>query len=388
MANKAISELPQAQNVNNQDLFVLEQSGVAKKLTAETFITEQGIIDALAEALDGHGGIQSVTLSSVSGRIRTYLITFTDGSTTTFQVLDGTSIDRIEKTSTAGLTDTYTIFMSDGTTTFFTVRNGEGFATYVRPSYSALMDEITAVKTYPAHAGRTVAVNKNHVTVTRTAAGTTYALMSLIGSGTSYQVSNISSAKVKALYDAGEFLPRDHYLYNLPDSNKKWYFNVSFFRPAGSGEEASIYLTAYDTVNESHRYLASISVTSSFAYNENASSYLVDFSTLTENEVIMVLYYKRSGTTTYRGVAAEWDWSLESARGIIEDQGRQDSNLAWVESTNTASRAYAVGDYVTIGGELCRITAAVASGGTLISGTNYTVVTGGLANDLLARINL
>lgn len=124
MANKAISELPQALNVNNQDLFVLEQSGIAKKLTAETFITEQGIIDALAEALDGHGGITSVTLSSVSGRIRTYLITFTDETTTTFQVLDGTSIDRIVKTSTAGLTDTYTVFMNDGTTTFFTVTNG------------------------------------------------------------------------------------------------------------------------------------------------------------------------------------------------------------------------------------------------------------------------
>lgn len=124
MANKAISELPQAQNVNNQDLFVLEQGGLAKKLTAETFITEQGIIDALAEALDGHGGIRSVTLSSVSGRIRTYLITFTDGSATTFQVYDGTTIERIAKTSTAGLVDTYTIFMNDGTTTFFTVTNG------------------------------------------------------------------------------------------------------------------------------------------------------------------------------------------------------------------------------------------------------------------------
>ena len=124
MANKAISELPQASNVNNQDLFVLEQSGIAKKLTAETFITEQGIIDALAEALDGHGGIQSVTLQSLSGRIRTYLITFTDESATTFQVLDGTSIDRIVKTSTAGLTDTYTVFMNDGSTTFFTVTNG------------------------------------------------------------------------------------------------------------------------------------------------------------------------------------------------------------------------------------------------------------------------
>lgn len=132
MANKAISELPQAQNVNNQDLFVLEQGGLAKKLTAETFITEQGIIDALAEALDGHGGIQSVTLQSLSGRIRTYLITFTDGSATTFQVLDGTSISRIEKTSTAGLVDTYTVFLNDGSTGgFFQVRNGQdGSATW------------------------------------------------------------------------------------------------------------------------------------------------------------------------------------------------------------------------------------------------------------------
>ena len=131
MANKAISELPQALNVNNQDLFVLEQSGIAKKLTAETFITEQGIIDALAEALDGHGGIQSVTLQSLSGRVRTYLITFSDGSATTFQVLDGSTITNIQKTSTAGLVDTYTVYMSDGTTTFFQVRNGQdGSATW------------------------------------------------------------------------------------------------------------------------------------------------------------------------------------------------------------------------------------------------------------------
>lgn len=131
MANKAISELPQALNVNNQDLFVLEQGGLAKKLTAETFITEQGIIDALAEALDGHGGIQSVTLQSLSGRVRTYLITFSDGSATTFQVLDGSTITNIQKTSTAGLVDTYTVYMSDGTTTFFQVRNGQdGSATW------------------------------------------------------------------------------------------------------------------------------------------------------------------------------------------------------------------------------------------------------------------
>ena len=145
MANKAISELPQAQNVNNQDLFVLEQSGIAKKLTAETFITEQGIIDALAEALDGHGGIQSVTLSSVSGRIRTYLITFTDGSATTFQVYDGTTIERIAKTSTAGLVDTYTVFMNDGTTTFFTVTNGADGTVSEAMLNDALKDKAPAI---------------------------------------------------------------------------------------------------------------------------------------------------------------------------------------------------------------------------------------------------
>lgn len=145
MANKAISELPEALNVNNQDLFVLEQGGIAKKLPAETFITEQGIIDVLAEALDGHGGIQSVTLSSVSGRIRTYLITFTDETTTTFQVFDGTSIDRIVKTSTAGLTDTYTVFMSDGTTTFFTVTNGADGTVSEAMLNDALKDKAPAI---------------------------------------------------------------------------------------------------------------------------------------------------------------------------------------------------------------------------------------------------
>ena len=145
MANKAISELPQALNVNNQDLFVLEQSGIAKKLPAETFITEQGIINALAEALDGHGGIQSVTLSSVSGRIRTYRITFTDQSATTFQVYDGTSIDRISRTSSSGLDDVYTIFLSDGTTTFFTVHNGADGTVSEAMLNDALKDKAPAI---------------------------------------------------------------------------------------------------------------------------------------------------------------------------------------------------------------------------------------------------
>ena len=192
MANKAISELPQAQNVNNQDLFVLEQSGIAKKLTAETFITEQGIIDALAEALDGHGGISSVTLSSVSGRIRTYLITFTDETTTTFQVYDGTSIDRIVKTSTAGLTDTYTVFMNDGSTTFFQVTNGSkgdtGYPTdeqvatavntwldnNVTPGTGAVLDRTLTMSNAAAPADLVGDIKKSIIPIPFTLAGSGY----------------------------------------------------------------------------------------------------------------------------------------------------------------------------------------------------------------------
>ena len=39
MANKSISELTAASQVNNADLFVLEQNGVAKKLTGQLLLS-------------------------------------------------------------------------------------------------------------------------------------------------------------------------------------------------------------------------------------------------------------------------------------------------------------------------------------------------------------
>ena len=60
------------------------------------------------------------------------------------------------------------------------------------------------------------------------------------------------------------------------------------------------------------------------------------------------------------------------------------NNFAWRESSNTASRAYAVNDYVVINGALCKITAQVANGGTLTENVNYTVIggNGGLGAEL------
>ena len=61
MANKTIGQLTEATTVQSADLFLLEQTGVAKKLTGQT------LVDQLAAALDGHGGIDSIAKTSTSG---------------------------------------------------------------------------------------------------------------------------------------------------------------------------------------------------------------------------------------------------------------------------------------------------------------------------------
>ena len=143
----------------------MEQAGQAKSLTGQTLIND------LAEALDGHGGIASITLNddytltfamadettvtttsvrgatgakgdkgtdgraitsvtkiNTSGLVDTYKIAFSDNTSTNFTVTNGASIQSIAKTGTSGLTDTYTVTLTDGTTSTFTVKNGNGIA--------------------------------------------------------------------------------------------------------------------------------------------------------------------------------------------------------------------------------------------------------------------
>ncbi len=65
-----------------------------------------------------------------------------------------------------------------------------------------------------------------------------------------------------------------------------------------------------------------------------------------------------------------------------------DPNLAYIETSTTASRAYSVNTYfINADGVLCRITAPVSNGGTFVEGTNFIVVTGGLANDLYSLLS-
>ena len=165
MADKTVGELPRATTVTTSDLFLLEQAGQAKSLTGQVLIND------LATALDGHGGINSITLNddytltftmadettvtttsvrgatgakgdkgtdgraiasvakiSTSGLVDTYKISFSDNTSTNFTVTNGSSIKSIAKTGTNGLTDTYTVTLTDGTASTFNVKNGNGIA--------------------------------------------------------------------------------------------------------------------------------------------------------------------------------------------------------------------------------------------------------------------
>ena len=91
---------------------------------------------------DGRG-IESVVKAATAGIVDTYTITYTDGTTSTFEVTngrdgedgqpgapgqpgsDGVGIVSITKTSTSGLVDTYTILLTNGNTTTFQVTNGK-----------------------------------------------------------------------------------------------------------------------------------------------------------------------------------------------------------------------------------------------------------------------
>lgn len=68
--------------------------------------------------------IQSIALTGTVGLVDTYTITYSDGTTSTFDVTNGNGIVSIAKTGTAGNIDTYTITYSNGTTSTFDVTNG------------------------------------------------------------------------------------------------------------------------------------------------------------------------------------------------------------------------------------------------------------------------
>ena len=135
MADKPISELIAATQVTPSDMFVLEQSGTAKKLSGQT------LENWLLSFANGHGGIQKLEKVGTDGLVDTYRITFADTTVFDYVVTNGRSVDSIRKTSTSGLVDTYSISYNDGTVNQFTVTNGakgdKGDNTYLWIKYAS-----------------------------------------------------------------------------------------------------------------------------------------------------------------------------------------------------------------------------------------------------------
>ena len=99
--------------------------------------------------------IDNISLSSTSGTIDTYKITFTDGSVSNFNVTNGTdgadgkSITGITKTSTSGKINHYDVNLSDGTTiSGFDVTNGSDGADGKSIANISLASTSGNVKTY------------------------------------------------------------------------------------------------------------------------------------------------------------------------------------------------------------------------------------------------
>ena len=105
-----------------------------------------------ARATDGNG-IASIALKNKVGKVDTYTITFTDGTTTEFTVTngqdgEGKAIESIAKTATNGLVDTYTITFSDADTYTFDVTNGAAGAAGKGISNIAFKESSGKVDTY------------------------------------------------------------------------------------------------------------------------------------------------------------------------------------------------------------------------------------------------
>lgn len=91
MADKSISELVAATAVGSTDLFVLEQTGTAKKLTGQ--ILENWLVSFA----DGHGGIQNIeyTPPTAPSLIGTLTITLADTTSYTVNITNGKGISSI-----------------------------------------------------------------------------------------------------------------------------------------------------------------------------------------------------------------------------------------------------------------------------------------------------
>lgn len=126
-----------------EEMQLVYEGSIVTQITEDlyTLAVENGYTGTLEEFIESQKGekgdpgasVVSLVKTSTSGLVDTYTITFSDGTTQTFQVTNGeegekgdtgVGIASIIKTSTSDLIDTYTITYTNNTQTTFTVTNG------------------------------------------------------------------------------------------------------------------------------------------------------------------------------------------------------------------------------------------------------------------------
>lgn len=213
MADKAISELTAATQVNANDLFVLQQSGTAKKLTGQ--ILENWLVSFA----DGHGGIQSISDPSTSGLTDTYTITFADTTTSTFTVKNGRGITSIVNAGKSGLTTTYTINYNDGTTTTIKVTDGakgdKGNNAYVHIRYAAVNPTSNADVGTTPNAWMGIYNGTSSTAPTSYTSYTWYEIKGVKGD-TGDAATLTSNTTLYQVSDSGTIIPTGAWLTNIP----------------------------------------------------------------------------------------------------------------------------------------------------------------------------
>ena len=117
MADKTLGMLVPATDIFPTDLFLVEQSGVAKNVSGQV------MINFLTRVADGHGGVSDFKLLSSSGREKTYQFTMADQTTYSFTVTDGNGIADFQH-SVSGLVHTCKLILDDGTEYTFRINDG------------------------------------------------------------------------------------------------------------------------------------------------------------------------------------------------------------------------------------------------------------------------
>ena len=118
MADRPISALAPVTQIQDADMFVLQQGDYARQLT--------GLL--LKTWLNSKCGIKNIAKTSTSGIVDTYTVTTEDNNTYTFTVTNGDGIKSISSPSSSGLVDTYTITLDSNRTYTFTVTNGKSIS--------------------------------------------------------------------------------------------------------------------------------------------------------------------------------------------------------------------------------------------------------------------